>query len=79
MLSITNLPNGERVEATEGKNLTRQFPWTGKGIEFYLRDSMQKTLQVELGLSKNSEPWHWENPCYIGDLGAKAENDLHMD
>jgi hypothetical protein len=47
-----------RDEATEGKNLNRQFPWTWKEIEYYLRDRMQKTLQVELGLGKNREPWH---------------------
>jgi hypothetical protein len=52
-------------EATEGKILNRQFPWTWKEIEYYLRDRMQKTLQVELGLSKNREPWHWETTATL--------------
>jgi len=54
---------GKGLKLQKAKNLRRQFPWTWKGIiiEFYLRDQMQKTLQVELGLSKNNrEPWHWE-------------------
>jgi hypothetical protein len=59
---------GKGLKLQKGKNLTRQFPWTWKGIiiEFYLRDRLQKTLQVELELSKNNrEPWHWETTATL--------------
>lgn len=71
---------GKGLKLQKAKNLRRQFPWTWKGIiiEFYLRDQMQKTLQVELGLSKNNrEPWHWETTERSWSKGR--EHDLHMD
>jgi hypothetical protein len=80
MLSKSQTFQMGRDKATEGKNLTRQqFPWTWKGIKFYLTDQMQKTLQVELGVEQEQGAMALGNHCYIRDLGAKAEHNLHMD
>ncbi len=70
-----------RDEATEGKNLTRQqFPWSWKGIEFYLRRLNAKDIASGAWVVEQEQgAMALGNHCYIRDLGAKAEHDLHTD